>query len=154
MKSYDVRLISASYTRETADTVVVDLFGKTIDGTSIIARRPFKPWFQIIEPSPGCLAALRKDPEVVSIEDCKLWHEGEYKTALHITAKHPWKVGGPKGMRKQYESEYDADAFACDIPFHLRFIYDFDLSACIRVTGDIETDAEIKKKFSADLSPP
>jgi len=40
---------------------------------------------------------------------------------------------------------------ACDIPFHLRFIYDYDLSSCVRISGDIEYDSKILDKYSTDI---
>jgi len=151
MPSFDVRLISASYRKEN-DDAIVELFGKTPDGVSVVARKMFRPYFYIIEPTPQVMSALQQEPEFLSIEKCTLWYDGKDRQSVKITGRYPWKFGG-RGKTKhrgRYES-MGAQVVACDIPFHLRFIYDYDLPSCMRITGELETDAKTKGRYSTDI---
>jgi len=139
---YDVRLLSASYSRE-EDGVVVELYGKTRDGKSIVARyHKFKPYFYLVEPPTTIIEKFSKDPEVHNLEEVKLWHKGKVRECVKVTLHSPWKT--PRYRREALEF---CDVLAADIPFHQRFIYDFDLGSCIRVYGE-----EIKNaKYTTDI---
>lgn len=121
------RLIAASYRR---DDVAVELFGRTEEGKSVTALFfGFRPYFDVVEPDENYLSHLYEDPEFVSVEDMNLWVSGEYKTVKRIYINSPWKVPA-------FRNACPFQVLAADIPFHHRFIYDFDLGPCVEVSGD------------------
>ena len=128
---WDVRLLSASYSRGERG-VVVELYGKTREGKSItIKYHGFRPYFYLVEPPTTLLERFSKDPEIYSLENVKLWHKGKIRDCVKVTMHSPWKT--PRYRREALEF---CDVLAADIPFHQRFIYDFDLSSCVRVFGE------------------
>ncbi len=128
---WDVRLISASYSRED-DGVVVELYGKTREGEGIVARyHGFMPYFYLVEPPESILEKFAQDPEIYKIEEVKLWHRGNVRDCVKVTLHSPWKT--PKYRREALQF---CDVLAADIPFHQRFIYDFDLGSCVRIYGE------------------
>ena len=142
MGKWDVRLISASY-RQDGDGVVIELFGKTRDKRSIvISDRRSRPYFFISEPGENVRIELNKDADVLSVEDQVLYYKGKDRNVIKVTVKYPWTV---PSYRNRWKKEYSI--LAADIPFHHRYLYDNDMSACISVTGD-----EIKNDYATDLS--
>ncbi len=139
---WDVRLLSASYSKED-DGVVVELYGKTREGRSIVARyHGFRPYFYLVEPPATILERFSKDPEIQRMEEVKLWHRGKVRQCVKVTLHSPWKT--PHYRREALEF---CDVLAADIPFHQRFIYDFDLGSCVRIHG-----REIKSsKYTAEI---
>ncbi len=128
---WDVRLLTASYSRGEKG-VVVELYGKTREGKSIVIRyHGFRPYFYLVEPPTTLLEKFSKDPEIISLENVKLWYKGRERDCVKVTMHSPWKT--PRYRKEALEF---CDVLAADIPFHQRFIYDFDLSSCIRVFGE------------------
>jgi DNA polymerase I len=145
MGTWDIRLLSATYSAE-GDGVVVELYGKTREGRSIVVRhRGFKPYFHMLDPPEQTKNALKADSEVVRTEDVQLWNGTEKQDFLKVTIKYPWKV-------PQYRERYrnGTDFYAADIPFGQRFIYDNDLGACVRVTGTELSGAE-RGRYTVEL---
>jgi DNA polymerase I len=141
MGQWDVRLLTASYDR---DTVTVELFGKTKEGKSItIQYEGFKPYFYAVEPPEALLEQLRKDGEVQDIEPVELFHENQTTQCSKITLTHPWLT--PQ-YREMCRAGGARQVLAADIPFAHRFVYDKDLASCVRVEGE-----EIKKDRTTDL---
>ena len=139
---WDVRLLSASYSRGERG-VVVELYGKTREGKSItIKYHGFRPYFYLVEPPTTLLERFSKDPEIYSLENVKLWHKGKIRDCVKVTMHSPWKT--PRYRREALEF---CDVLAADIPFHQRFIYDFDLSSCVRVFGERVED----RRYSVDI---
>ena len=139
---WDVRLLSASYSRE-EDGVVVELYGKTRDGKSIVARyHGFMPYFYLVEPPTTILEKFSQDPEIYKLEEVKLWHKGRVRDCVKVTLHSPWKT-----PRYRSEALEFCDVLAADIPFHQRFIYDFDLGSCIRVYGEESKNS----KYTTDI---
>ncbi|WP_393971123.1 DNA polymerase II [Oxyplasma meridianum] len=137
-----MRLLTASY--RTSD-VTVELYGKTQDGKSVTALYSgFKPYFDIVEPTESCVIKYKSNPEFLKMEDKTLWVEGENKKIKRITVKSPWKV--PE-LRQLCGPE--TVAMAADIPFHHRFIYDFDLGSCVMIEGEESPDDRMK--YTTDL---
>ncbi|NPA74671.1 MAG: DNA polymerase II [Euryarchaeota archaeon] len=127
----EVRLISASYSRE-GDGVVVELYGKTREGKSIVGLyHGFRPYFYLVEPPELLLEKFTEDPEIVSLEDVKLWYKGKDRDCVKVTLKSPWKTPSYRKTALEF-----CTVLAADIPFHQRFIYDFDLGSCVRFEGD------------------
>ncbi len=155
---WDVRLLTASYSKED-DGVVVELYGKTREGRSIVARyHGFRPYFYLVEPPATILERFSKDPEIHRMEEVKLWHRGKVRQCVKVTLQSPWKT--PHYRREALEF---CDVLAADIPFHQRFIYDFDLGSCVRIhgreiesskyTSEIVVDAESFENID-DFKPP
>ncbi len=139
---WDVRLLTASYSRE-EDGVVVELYGKTREGKSIVVRyKGFKPYFYLVEPPSTILEKFSQDPEIYKMEEVELWHKGKVRKCVKVTLHSPWKT--PRYRREALEF---CDVLAADIPFHQRFIYDFDLGSCVRVYGEEEE----KGKYTTEL---
>ncbi len=139
---WDVRLLTASYSRE-EDGVVVELYGKTREGKSIVVRyKGFKPYFYLVEPPSTILEKFSQDPEIYRMEEVELWHKGKVRKCVKVTLHSPWKT--PRYRREALEF---CDVLAADIPFHQRFIYDFDLGSCVRVYGEEEE----KGKYTTEL---
>ncbi len=129
MPSWDVRLLTGSYDR---DTVTLELFGKTRKGQSItMLYKGFRPYFHLLAEKRAVDALLEGDPDVFTTQEQTLFHEGEDRTFTRVTVRLPYTV---PGYRKKF-SEFGIRAFSADIPFHHRFIYDMDLSSCVRVNG-------------------
>ncbi len=149
MKSWKVRLIMASYDRE---DVTVELFGRTDKNKSITIRyEGFKPYFFAIEPKSSELAELRKNANVLEIKESELFYDGGLRRAARITIRRPWEV---PDYRKRFSRP-----LAADIPFHHRFVYDFDLASCIKVYGEemdnqnYTTDIVVRAKKFENMEP-
>jgi DNA polymerase I len=140
MKSWKVRLITAAYSR---DDITVELFGKTDTNKSItILYKGFKPYFYLIEPSSGLLSGLKGDDFVLKTEEVDLFHDSKLRKCVKVTIKNPWQV-------PEYRQKYGTSTtvLAADIPFHHRFIYDFDLASCVKVFGE---EVEMKN-YTTDI---
>jgi DNA polymerase I len=122
---------------------VIELFGRTRDGRSVVVEHSgFHPYFYCLEPPQSLVGALERDPEVVRVEPCTLFHGGKDVPAAKVVLHHPWRTPEYRERCRKYGSE----PMAADIPFQLRFIYDMDLGACFRVRGE-----EIAGKYTTDL---
>lgn len=145
MASWDVRLLTATYDVK-SDPVVVELYGKTRDGRSIVIRHHgFKPYFYILEPSDATLQSLKADPDVLDIREEWLELGGEKRRFERITIKFPYRV---PHYREKYKRE--TEFFAADIPFGQRFVFDMDLGACFRAEGSMVGSQE-REKYAVDL---
>ncbi len=132
LRHWDVRLLTASYRRGENDQIIVEMYGKTTEGASITARYVgFLPYFHILEPTDDVVRKLKEDPSVVRVEDIELFHRGKIHKAGKIVIKFPWTVPEYRTRLRQQGFEI----LAADIPFHNRFVYDFDIAACIRIFG-------------------
>ena len=135
MTSWDVRLISVGYRRDgPKEEPVLQLFGRTREGQSIAAEyRGFKPYFYAVNPPQTLRAALtpERDPGVLRTEDVTLLVAAKPTACLKITLQHPWRTPDYRTRARNYGGE----VIAADIPFAHRFLYDFDIPACVRVHG-------------------
>ncbi|MEM0139537.1 MAG: DNA polymerase domain-containing protein [Ferroplasma sp.] len=135
-----MRIIAASYRQS---DVTVELYGRAEDGRSITALYyGFKPYFDYVNPDESCIDSIKNNPEFIRMEDKKLFLDGEMANVKRIYIKSPWKV--PE-LRKLC----NAQALAADIPFHHRFIYDFDLGSSIVIEGE-PVDGD-KSKYTTDI---
>jgi len=139
MPSWDVCLLSGTYKAEN-DGPVVELYGKTWEGKSIVMLyKGFMPYFFVPLPKAQVEDILRSDPEIKNLEEETLFLEGRDQTCTRITMVHPFKV-------PEYRNRFTSP-MAADIPFFHRFIYDNDLGACVKVTGE-----EVQSNsFSVDI---
>src|SRR5206468_7308381 len=101
-------------------------------GESIVAEyRGFKPYFYAVRPSQVLLNYLQRDSEVLKVETVELEVQGRKTPCAKVTLQHPWKTPEYRERARKHGSE----VMAADIPFAHRFMYDLDLSACVRVHG-------------------
>ncbi len=141
MGSWDVRIISASYTSE-GDEPVIELYGKTRDKKSItILKHGFRPYMYAVEPSEALIKTLSEDKGVVSVEKKRLLVRSKETETAKVTYVSPWKASDYRSLIKRMGS----DVLSSDINVDLRFIYDTDMGSCIRlegheVPGDMSTD--------------
>jgi len=128
------------------DGPIVELFGRTRDGTSLVARYyGFLPYFELTEVSDDVRARLKADPEVVRTEDRTLWVDGRDRPVLRVTLRKPWIV--PQ-YRETYRRKGDeSSVLACDIPFVHRFLYDKGLGLCVRFDAEDETP-ELRDRYA------
>ncbi len=130
-----VRILTGSYSKA-EDGVIIELFGRTEEGVSItLLYDDFRPYFKLVEPPDDCLEVLEKDDEIKEITTEELWVDGEKRTCKKIVCTYPWKV---PGYRKRLKKR--CKVLAADIPFVQRFIYDFDLSSTVKVSGELIDD--------------
>ena len=136
-----MRILAASYR---ASDVIIELFGRTEDGSSVTALYfGFKPYFDIVEPDEACMNSYRSEDEYEREEEKELWVDGKIKRVERIYIKSPWKV---PSLREICQPKFKV--LAADIPFHHRFIYDMDLGSCVEIEGEI--DPMDKTKFTTD----
>lgn len=154
MGQWDVRLLSASYSKVEGD-LAIHLYGKTSDGRSIAIKYVgFEPYFYVAEPPDDVLELLKGNSDVVRLEDVELLHKGAVKKCKRVVVTYPWLV--PEIRRPLIPR---CTVLAADIPFHLRFIYDKNLGSCVRVTGEefedprYRTDLVVKAEGFEDIKP-
>jgi len=133
MKSFKVRLLSASYDRETHN---IELFGRTDEDMSItIIHAGFKPYLILVDPPKEVLEEIRQDSEYSKEEELSLLVGNQQTRCIRVWVKHSWEV--PR-LREYYKKAILI--YSADIPFHHRFLYDFDLPSCFIVNGDVLDD--------------
>jgi DNA polymerase I len=122
--------------------VVVELYGKTPSGESVVALASgFQPYFELTEPNADQLERLRNEAEVVGIDTPPpLWVKGTYRPVAKVRLHHPWVV--PQ-LRERYRREGEENSvLACDIPFVHRFLYDLHLGLTISFEAEEATEEE------------
>ena len=84
MRSWDIRLIGASYKKMEGD-LAIHLYGKTQDGQSVAVKYiGFEPYFFFVEPDSrevlnDVVEMLKNDERVKRLEDAELLYKGESK---------------------------------------------------------------------------
>lgn len=146
--TWDVRLISASYSSDSEGTPYIELFGKTRERRSItLAVYGFQPYFYIVDPLPATEDGLKEDDQVACLEHKQLEYKGTEHDTLKITLKSPWMVSSYKN---RLMSNYRV--LAGDIQYQDRYIYDTDMGSCIRATGeecDLPYDTDLVVKMTS-----
>jgi DNA polymerase I len=145
VRTVELFLLEGSY-QAVEDGVVIELFGRTKDGSSLVARYyGFRPYFEITEPTEEVRARLRADKEIIEFHDITTWVDGRERPALHVTLHRPWLV-------PQYRDNYrrrgdETSVLACDIPFVHRFLYDKHLGLAVAFEAEDEPD-EIRARYA------
>ncbi len=143
---WDIRLLTATYRRDSGDGVTVELYGKTRDGRSAAVRYSgFRPYFQILGDVSRAREALATRDDVIGIEQREFMHRGEKTGGAIVTVKFPWTV--PE-FRERLKGV--VEVAAADIPFAHRFIYDKDIAACCRVHGKM-ADGATARRYTCDI---
>jgi DNA polymerase, archaea type len=145
VRSVELFVLEGSY-QAVEDGVVVELFGRTREGTALVARYyGFRPYFMITEPTDADRERLAKDPEIVRVEDTSIWASGRDRPAIRVTLHRPWLV--PQ-YRDQFRRKGDeTSVLACDIPFVHRFLYDKHLGLTVAFEAE-EEPAEIRSRYT------
>jgi DNA polymerase I len=92
MEHWDVRLLTGSYSIEN-DEPVVELFGRTRKNESIAIRyKGFKPYFHVLATKETVASILDDDPDVLGMEEIKLFSEGKDRTATKVIVRIPATV--------------------------------------------------------------
>ncbi len=135
-----MRLVAASYRQS---DVAVELYGRMEDGSSVTALYfGFKPYFDYVEPDESCIELIKNNPEFLKMEDKNLFLDGKMVDVKRIYIKSPWKV-------PELRKICSAQALAADIPFHHRFIYDFNIGSTIEIDGEnLENE---KRSYTTDI---
>ncbi|MDD2626148.1 MAG: DNA polymerase domain-containing protein, partial [Candidatus Methanomethylophilus sp.] len=156
MGTWDVRLISASYSSTAEGEPYVELFGKTRERQSIVILAfGFRPYLYAVDPTPALETRLGSNPDVADLEHVKLIYKSLEHNTLKIILHSPWRA---PAMRTLLINQ-GFKVLAGDIQYHDRFIYDRDLAACIRVTGepakgyDYATQLTVKMETAENIEP-
>ncbi|HYB77607.1 MAG TPA: DNA polymerase domain-containing protein [Thermoplasmata archaeon] len=145
MRTVELFLLEGSY-QAVEDGVVIELFGRTKDGSALVARYyGFRPYFEITEPTEEVRSRLKADKEIIECHDITTWVDGRERPALHVTLHRPWIV-------PQYRDNYrrrgdEASVLACDIPFVHRFLYDKHLGLAVAFEAEDEPE-EIRARYT------
>ena len=145
MRTVELFLLEGSY-QAVEDGVVIELFGRTKDGSALVARYyGFRPYFEITEPTEEVRSRLKADKEIIEFHDITTWVDGRERPALHVTLHRPWLV-------PQYRDNYrrrgdEASVLACDIPFVHRFLYDKHLGLAVAFEAEDEPE-EIRARYT------
>jgi DNA polymerase, archaea type len=145
---FDLFLIGGTY-RAIEGGVVLELFGRSKDGESLVARYyGFRPYFVLVEPEAAALEKLKADTQVQEIREIETWVGGKTRPAVRVTVTNPWTV--PEYRERYRRSGDEPNVLACDIPFVHRFLYDKGLGLTLRFEGE-EEPPEIVKLYPTAL---
>lgn len=152
--TWEVRILNGTYRTENNETVV-ELYGRTKEGLSILIRKHgFLPYFYLVEPSEAKRARLRSEldaqDQVLGLDEKTLWVWGKERKCLKVTLRFPFRVPEYRtnyGERSEFGE--GTNVLAADILFVNRFVFDNDIGGCTKVTGYEEP--ELKKRYTVDL---
>ncbi|MGI0131705.1 MAG: DNA-directed DNA polymerase [Thermoplasmata archaeon] len=146
-ETIDLYLLGGSY-RAVGDGVAIELYGRSRDGRSIVARYyGFRPYFMITDPTEEVRTRLQSEPEVVGVEEQRTWVNGGDHPVLKVTVRAPWTV---PDFRDRYRRAGDeTSVLACDIPFVHRFLYDKGLGLTVQFEAEPETD-ETRRLYTVE----
>ena len=144
---YNVLILSTSFSIENGFPVV-ELYGKTSENQSIVARfHDYFPYVHIVENSPtfsltSIEKALSKNKTVLHTESIFLKIDDTERPALKCVLKTPYAV---TDLKKQYIDRYDF--YNADIDYETKFIYDMNIKTCIAIDGIPSAD----NRYSCDI---
>ena len=144
MGTWDVRILSASWSSNEEDGAYIELFGKTRDRESItVTVFGFHTYFYLVDPLNSVERSLTGDPQILELAHVPLFYKGQTHDTLKVTFKDPWTL-------TSYRRRFHGVILAGDIQYPDRFIYDSDMHSCIRVTGE-ETDLGYRTKLTVRM---
>jgi len=134
-RNYKLRVLAVSYQNKSINIgqePVIDLFGRTQEGKSVtVLYQGFRPYFHLVDLTQDALGIINDHSDITETEYISLWHEGFDRPGLKIYIRLPTSI--PKIRRELQDA--GATVLAADVPYHLRFYYDFDLGSCVEVEG-------------------
>lgn len=154
METAEIRILSTSYA-STDGGPVVEIYGKARDGRSVtVLVEGFRPYLYGVQVPEALERTLSEDPQTVSVEHVDLLYRGRTVDATRFTIRDPWKVSDFRNRLRDAR----VDVLASDIQFNLRYVYDMDMAACIRVAGEAVdrgylTDATILMSSFENIEP-
>jgi DNA polymerase, archaea type len=146
MRTVELFLLDGSY-QSVDDGVVVELYGRTREGRSMVARYyGFRPYFLLTEPTDETKTRLKADSEILDLTDTSVWLAGKERNAVKVTLHRPFLV---PTYRDQYRKQgEEGSVLSCDIPFIHRFLYDKHLGLTIAFEAEDEPEA-IRARYTA-----
>ena len=147
----DLRIISATYKTTPEEDIIVEVYGKTREGRSIVLRDEIRgpepqakrPYCFVMQPDDRLRRALECRKEVLGVVDTPLFHKGEVRPAIKVVLRLPKQV---KQLRDELSGHFEV--LAADILFYLRYIYDQDLGSCVRAEGE---ESSHKAEYGTDI---
>jgi DNA polymerase, archaea type len=140
VEDVELFLVGGAY-RTLGDGVVIELFGRTRTGESIVARYyGFRPYFIICEPTDDQRQRLAHETDVVATAELTLWVEGKERPCLKVTVRGPWTV--PEFRTRYRRPDEPWSVLSSDIPFVHRFLYDKGIGLTMRFQAEPETPEE------------
>jgi DNA polymerase, archaea type len=145
VEDLELFLVGGAY-KSFGDGVVVELFGRTRNGESLVARYyGFEPYFIVCEPTDEQRSRLKKEPWVVRTEELTLWVQGKDRPSVKVYVRHP---GNVRDHRDTYRREGDPwSILSCDILFVHRFLYDKGVGLTLQFQAEPEPP-EISSQYS------
>jgi DNA polymerase, archaea type len=136
VEDVELFLVGGSSTSD-GDGIVVELYGRTRAGESMVARYyGFRPYFIVCEPTEEQRQQLKQERRVIATEDLTLWVEGKDRPCEHVTVQHPGLV---PDFRDRYRRTGEPwSVLSCDIPFVHRFLYDKGVGLTLRFQAEPE----------------
>jgi DNA polymerase, archaea type len=137
VEDLELFLVGGAY-RTFGDGVVVELFGRTRSGESVVARYyGFRPYFIICEPTEEQRKRLQTESDVISTDELTLWVEGKERPSLKVTVRGPWTV--PDFRNRYRRPDEPWSVLSSDIPFVHRFLYDKGVGLTMRFQAEPES---------------
>jgi DNA polymerase, archaea type len=137
VEDLELFLVSGAY-RTFGDGVVIELFGRTRTGESVVARYyGFRPYFIICEPTEEQRNRLQQETDVVATEELSLWVEGKDRPCVKVSVRGPWTV--PEFRNRYRRPDEPWSVLSSDIPFVHRFLYDKGVGLTMRFQAEPET---------------
>ncbi|HLY76984.1 MAG TPA: DNA polymerase domain-containing protein, partial [Thermoplasmata archaeon] len=137
MENVELFLVGGSYS-PLDNGVVVELFGRTRAGESMVARYyDFRPYFILCAPTEAQREQLQTERQVVATEPLTLWVDGKDRPSLKVVVQFPWTV---PDFRARYHREGESwSVLSSDIPFVHRFLYDKGVGLTVRFDAEPES---------------
>jgi DNA polymerase I len=149
----EVALLTGDYVAD--EPPMLRFFGRTRDGQSVlVVNTTFQPYFHLIEKSwdpAGTQRMVEMIEREKTVREIHELNEGlivgrNRKRAWKVVMKGPWMV--PEIRNKIREAGFMVGA--ADIPYHLRYLWEFQIGGCTLVRG--EEDPDLASKYGVDIA--
>ncbi len=145
METFELFLLGGTYVSVGDQEVALELYGRSRNGEAIVARYyGFRPYFDLVEPSPETRERLKNDPEKFELQERTTFLDGAEHAVVRVYARLPFRV--PE-YRERYKGPGEHSVLAADIPFFHRFLYDKGLGLTVRFDAEPES-AEAEERYT------